>query len=558
MIELRDYQRNAINAVYRYYRDENNTGNVIISASTGAGKSIIIAKLIQEIIQGKPNRRVLMLSHVRELLAQNASKLISAWQSAPLGFYSAGLKKKQLGHPITIASIQSCYKKGHYIGFIHVVIIDEVHLLSEKDDGMYRQLLKCLKEINPKLKIIGLSATPWRTKGGLLTEGENPLFDEIVYEIGISELVDRGYLCKIISKKSKNQADLSSVPTRMGEFSSQEMEDIMDNEELTNAALDEVIKYGEDRKSWLFFCCGIKHAYHVCEALQQRGITAACVTGDTPTMERDRIFADFKNGRIKALTNNTVLTTGTDIPRIDLLILLRGTKSPGLFLQMVGRAMRLSPETGKNDALLLDYAGNLERFGCIDQIKAPTIKKKKDKGEVPMKFCSVCDTGWPISTLECKECGFIFPVNTIYKHDVKATNAPVMSKDAEWWNIDGIVYKEHPGKIIKKELPDGTIKQKVNPTTLQVTYSSGNDETGIRLFREWVCINHTGYARQKAKKWVQERLVTDPDASLIENLQAVDDFTIQDATTYSDSLIAPIRIKVRRNGKYEEIIDYEF
>jgi DNA repair protein RadD len=495
-----------------------------------------------------PNRRVLLLTHVKELLEQGFQKLITLWPEAPVGLYSASLKKKQIGDAITIAGIQSCYNKGNTLGFYHVVIIDEVHLLGEKDDGMYRTLLAKLKEINPKLRVIGLSATPWRTKGGLLTNGDNPIFHEIVYSIGIRQLVDMGFLCPLSSKQSKTQADLSKVSTQMGEFNLSEMEAAIDNDELTNKALDEIEIIGADRKSWLFFCSGVKHAHHVCENLIGRGIETACITGKTPSLERDGILAMFKRGeRYRALTNNAVLTTGTDIPRVDLLVMLRGTKSPGLMLQIAGRGMRLSPETGKTDCKILDYAGNLERFGFIDQIKAPSLKKKRDHNDAPHKFCPICDLMVAISSKECADCGHIFPLDTMYKHDTRATNARAMSSEAEWYEVDEVTYRDHRGKTIVS----GDITT-VKPNTLCVTYLSG-----AKVLREWVCINHEGLARQKARKWLEKRLLID-DGNLEEKYALIGSFQISDAVNKTYELMEPLRIKVRQNGKYEEIVDYEF
>lgn len=549
MLELRPYQQDALDAAYDYYR-LGGKGNILIDIATGGGKSIVIAKLIQDICQ-LPNRRILQLSHVKELISQNFSKLISLWPEAPVGIYSASLKKKQIGDRITIAGIQSCYKKGHILGFFHVVIIDEVHLLGEDSDGMYRTLLKRLREINPNIKVIGLTATPWRTKGGLLTKVENALFDEIVYSVGIKELVDQGYLCPLVGKQSKNQADLSKLDSVAGEFHLGQMEALMDNEILTNAALDEVVALGADRKAWLFFCSGVKHAHHVRDNLLSRNIEAACITGETPSLERDGILRMFKNGeRYRALTNNAVLTTGTDIPRVDLLVMLRGTRSPGLMLQVAGRGMRLSPETNKVDCQILDYAGNLERFGFIDQIQAPSAKKKREDQEAPHKFCPECGLMTHISCLECKDCGYIFPVIDLYKHTTRADNAPVMSSEqAEWYEIDGVFYDEHKGRIINNEDETKTTK----PNTLKVTYVSG-----ARIFREWVCINHDGFARRNAKKWLEKRMIFEDEAPIEERYALIESFTIQDAVTLPDILLAPQKIRIRRNGKYEEIVEYEF
>lgn len=555
MIELRPYQRAAITAAWDYIR-ATETGNPIIEIATGGGKSIVLAKMMQEICHNS-NRRVLMLSHVKELLSQNAEELIRLWQGAPVGIYSASLRKKQHDAQIVIAGIQSCYNKGAKLGFFHAIIVDEAHLISEKDDGMYRTLLAMLKAINPKIRIIGLTATPYRTKGGLLTEGEKPLFQEIVYSIGFRELVNMGYLCPIIGKHSKIQADLSHVGTLGGEFKLGEMEAAFDNEYLTERALDDIMLHGVDRKAWLIFCSGVDHAIHVRDNLIGRGIETACITGETPTLERDGIIRMFKSGeKYQALTNNTVLTTGTNIPRIDLLAILRATKSPGLFSQMAGRGSRLSPATGKENCILRDFGGNLERFGPIDLISAPIIYKGKRRGEMPNKICPECDSVWPISTKECADCGYNFPIDELYKHSTKASDAPTMSDDgAVWYDIDEVTYAEHIGKREKIESEEGITSYTQKPNTLKVTYLSG-----AKVMREWVCVNHSmgTWPRNKAKDWLELRLVMEEELSFEERYNLIDKFTIQDAIDYPDGLIQPLKIKVRKNGRFEEIVGYEF
>lgn len=553
MIELRYYQKEAKIACYDFWR-KNPTGNALLSLATGTGKSICIADITKDIIELRNNTRVLILSHVAEILEQNAQKIHSLYPEAPIGIYSASLRQKKFDRRIVVAGIQSVYKKAAMLGWFSLVIIDESHLLGDKDDGMYRFLLSQLRNINPQIRILGLSATPWRTKGGLLTQVDNPLFDEVVYTYSIRRAVDDGYLCPLVSKHSKIQADLSGVSTKMGEFNLVEMESAIDNEALTNAALDEVLQYGMDRKSWLIFCSGVNHANHVTENLLNRGIETALITGKTSIIERESIIRMFKNGeRYRAICNNAVLTTGTDIPRIDLLVFLRGTKSAGLMLQMAGRGMRLSPETLKNNCLILDYAGNLERFGCIDQINAPNPRIKKDSAEMPIKFCPICDSGVPISTMECPDCGYVYLKDETYKHATIATNAPAMSNDGNWFIIDETTYKKHPGKIKNIELSDGTVERKINPPTLQVTYLSGT-----RVFKEWVCLEHKGFAKSKALTWISRRLVTDPDASIEQRYEQMEGFTIDDAVRFPDYLIVPIEIKVVKNGKYEQITSYKF
>lgn len=549
-MKLRPPQEAAVNAVWDYYRS-GKTGNVIIAAATGTGKSVICAKITMDIVS-LPNRRVLQLSHVKEILTQNFSKLIAFCPSAPVGIYSASLGKKQLGHQIIIAGIQSVYRKGWELGFFHAVLIDECHLLADSEDGMYRTLIATLKQINPNVRIIGLSATPWRMKGGLLTEGKNAIFDEIIYEYTIRQAIIDGYLCPVIRKSSKVQADLSKVRTQGGEYALGDMQLAIDKEEITQAALNEIELYASDRKSWLIFCAGVEHARHVRDALIAREISSECVTGETPADERDRILSDFKNGKIRAITNNAVLTTGTDIPSIDLIVLLRGTKSPGLMLQLVGRGMRLHPE--KDNCMILDFAGNLERFGPIDLIKAPKVYERDEKGEAPEKVCPECQTICPISTRNCPECDYEFPIDSGPKHARKASDAPAMSTEQEWIDIDSASYNRHTGKTELIDDGDEIITVK-KPDTLRVTYLSG-----VMIYREWICLEHEGFPKARATRWVEERLIIKDGTPTEEFYKLAGKIRIDDVVMHQQYPIlhVPKSIRVKKEGKYEIITEYKF
>lgn len=562
MINLRYYQYEAKQALYNYWRD-NPEGAAILSLCTGSGKSIIIADITKDVIQKRDNIRVIILSHVSEILSQNANKLYTIWPEAPVGVYSASLKKKQVGTRIVVAGIQSVHRKANVMGWFDLIIIDEVHLLSDKDQGMYRNFIKALQVINPKLRILGLSATPWRTKGGLLTEGESPLFDDIVYTYTMKQAIDDGYLSPVISKHSLIQADLSDVHTVMGDFHQGEMEGAFRNQYLVQMATDEIIRLGHDRLAWLLFSSGIDHAYDLRDALLDKGIEAVTITGQTDTLQREGILRMFSNGeKYRAITNYGVLTTGTDIPRIDLVATLFGTKSSGKLLQCVGRGLRLSPETSKRNLLCLDYGSNLERFGCcLDELGAPSQRKKSDRQEMPIKTCPECRSVHPISTLECGDCGYMFPIDTTYKHDPKATNAAAMSSErinGEWHEIELVVYEEHMGRNEKIENPDGTTITRQKPNTLKVTYFMKEEDDRRRLFREWVCINHEGFARTKAKQWLEKRMIFEDELPIHERYALIEAFSIQDAVTIPEILIAPYKIRVRKNGKYEEIVEYEF
>lgn len=189
---LRDYQKHALEQINDWFQ-ANPTGKPCLVFPTGSGKSHIIAALCIQTLNHHAENRILMLTHVKELIEQNAEKLRSHLANAPLGIYSAGIGKKELGHPITFASIQSARKKAKELGHISLVIIDEAHLVSHKDEGGYRSLLNELEAINPNIRVIGLTATPYRLGHGLITD-KPAIFDALIEPISVTEINCNNYL----------------------------------------------------------------------------------------------------------------------------------------------------------------------------------------------------------------------------------------------------------------------------------------------------------------------------------------------------------------------------
>ncbi|WP_257285150.1 DEAD/DEAH box helicase [Endozoicomonas sp. SESOKO1] len=528
--ELRWYQSEAIAAIYQYF--STSEGNPLCCVSTGGGKSIIIADFIHGVLKHWPDQRFLILSHVKEIIEQNHEKIVTLWPEAPTGIYSASMGSRNTEAQVLFASIQSVHKRAEQLGFFDLLLIDECHLLnSESSETMYTRLIAGLREINPALKIIGFTATPYRMKQGLLTEGKNPLFDKIVYETDIQRLIDDGFLSPLRSKAGKEKIDLNGVRTRQGDFLTSDMEDAVKKNDVTEKAIAEIIQYGQDRKAWLIFCVSIAHAEWVKELLVDEGIVVECITGGTPKDDRARILADYKAGKIKALTSQGVLTTGFDAPLTDMIALLRATKSPGLYVQILGRGLRISPETDKTDCLVLDYGGNVERHGPLDRISVDHIKAGKGSGEAPIKECPECFELILAGLRVCPACNYEFPAKE--KHDTEASSAALLASqvEPEWLDVDEIVYNLHdkPGK----------------PPSVQVTYRSG-----LAAIREWVCFEHTGYARHKAVMWWYKRFGQEACPEFAEDAL--------DRLTNVRDMQEPCRIEVIQEGRWQRVRAYDF
>ena len=526
-MQLRDYQSRSIEMLYAWM--EKNQGHPCIVMPTGSGKSHVIAAFCKNALQEWPETRILMLTHIKELIQQNAEKMCLHWPGAPLGIYSAGIGKRELGQPITFAGIQSVRNKAEQIGHTDIILIDECHLVSHKEEGGYRKLIADLTTINPHIRIVGYSATPYRLGHGLITD-KPALFDALINPVSIEELVHKKYLATLRSKLTTERLDVSGVHKRGGEYIEAELQAAVDNSDKNIAVVREVIKLAGSRKAWLFFCAGVKHAQHVCQELINQGVTAACVTGDTPKAERDRILTEFKAGRIRALTNANVLTTGFDYPDIDLIAMLRPTMSASLYVQMAGRGMR--PKSHTDHCLVLDFAGVVEMHGPITNVQ-PSKKKGDGEGEAPVKVCDVCHEIVHISAHVCPMCGTPFPPapekKLVLRHDdimgLEGVDMPV----SEWH------WRKHVSRASGNEM-------------IALTYYGGLTDPPIT---EYLPVLNQGYAGNKAMQLLHD-IAQRSDATLSGINEAATPLTY--LVQQMNQSNPPSMIEYKRDGKFYRVV----
>lgn len=472
---LRDYQRRTIDQLYAWF-EAGNAGNPCLVLPTGSGKSHIVAALCKEAVQNWPETRILMLTHVKELIEQNAEKLRQHWPGAPMGIYSASIGRKCLTEPITFAGIQSIRAKAQAVGHIDLCIIDECHLVSHKDEGGYRTLLANLKAINPKMRVIGLTATPYRLGHGLITD-KPALFDALLEPVSIEELVFKGYLSTLRSKVTQAHLDTTGVHKRGGEFIESELQAAVNTKDQNARVVRETIALAGERKAWLFFCAGVAHAEAVAAELNAQGIVAECVTGATPKTDRERILAEFKAGKIRALTNANVLTTGFDYPDIDLIAMLRPTMSASLYVQMAGRGMRVKAHT--DHCLVLDFAGVVATHGPITAVQPPK-KGGGGDGEAPVKACENCHELCHLSATVCPDCGTPFPIREPKK--LKLHDDDIMGLNGVTLNVTAWQWRVHTSRTSGKQM-------------LAVTYYGALSDPSVT---EYLPVTHEGYAGSKA------------------------------------------------------------
>ena len=480
-MQLRDYQEEAKHSVYKYFK-ENPNRNPCVVLPTGAGKTPLLASICKDVVE-KRNGRVLIVAHVKELLEQAVRTLKRICPELNIGLYSAGLNSKDTKGDVIVAGVQSVYRNAFNLGKFDVVIVDEAHLIPPDGDGMYQQLLKDLRIANPRIRLVGLTATPYRLKSGRLCSEESFLND-ICYEADVKDLIVKGYLSKIQTRVVDNKADTSELHIRMGEYVQSEVDALMNKESVIKPACEEILakfeQYG--RKKCLLFASNVKHAKSIKRMIESiTGSECGIVLGDTPAKDRAETLAKFKTGELKFLVNVAVLTTGFDDPSVDLVAILRPTASPGLYYQMVGRGLRIAP--GKDYCLVLDFGANIERHGPIDEIKIK--EKSKRKGQAPVRICPRCGLYCHASLHKCPDCGCEFPFDDTPKIQQSSSGKAVISKDFEdvRYTVDSCSYKVAVSKSGKN--------------TVKICYVS---KTGKMIY-EWLCPEHEGYPRSKFVEW---------------------------------------------------------
>jgi DNA repair protein RadD len=525
-MDLRWYQKEAVDAAYGYLCSQ--PGNPVICLPTGSGKSIVIAELVRRAVQ-EYSGRVLILQHRKELIQQNAEKVRSLIQ-IPVGEYSAGLRRFATDHDVVLCGIQSVYAKATLFDRRHLVIVDEVHLVPSSGEGMYSTFLSDMRTINPDLRVVGLTATPFRTGEGPICRPDG-VFQNICYEASVKRLIQEGYLCQVTNRPNDTQFDTSGLHVRYGEFVAKELESLFVGSQVSEA-VKEIIAKTADRHSIMVFCTTVRHAASVACAIEQlTGERVAMVEGNTLPLERAAILSDFRSMRVRWLVNVDVLTTGFDAQCVDAICILRATASPGLFAQIVGRGLRTHPS--KSDCLVLDFGSNIERHGSIDAIDYGRQRDRKSGSKAESdRICPNCTQSIPKDERVC-ECGFEFP-HREPNHDTRADlEAEIIStSEPETYTVSGASCTRHEKE---GKLP-----------SLRITYSLEEANMPFGL-SEWICIEHEGFARKKAEEWWRQHS-SEPCPVLID--EAIDLFR-------RGWVAIPRLVTARREGKYWRVVARE-
>ncbi|MFM7013294.1 MAG: DEAD/DEAH box helicase family protein [Betaproteobacteria bacterium] len=392
MSELRDYQQSASDAIVSWARRV--SAPICAELATGAGKSLIIADVARRINE-MSGKKLLCLAPGKELVEQNYQKYIDA--GSPASLFSAAVGIKSTRHPAVFGTPKTVLNaldrfKSDFAG----IVIDECHRI----DPTTKSIIAGMRDGNPNLRVIGLTATPYRLGDGYIYQigldnkqvgqANNPLFSRLVYRIQAQELVDRGFLTPPEMIASDCHYDAASLTlNKQNQFDAGEVAQVFEGKgRLTADIVADVIAKANHRFGVMFFAASIQHAQEIMESLPPEH--SRLVTGATPKAERAKILSNFKAGRIHYIVNRDVLTTGFDAPNVGTIAIMRATESAGLLLQIIGRGLRL--HEGKQSALILDYAENLTRHGLSSSNLNPEIKAKAQSIKDPIDVtCPVCN-----------------------------------------------------------------------------------------------------------------------------------------------------------------------
>ncbi len=388
MYTLRPYQADSVKSVIHYFRKHQTPAVLVLP--TGAGKSLIIAELAR-LAKG----RVLVLAHVKELVEQNHEKYEGYGLKGSI--FSAGLGRKETDQQVVFASVQSVVRNlDSFSNQFSLLVIDECHRVPDEKTSSYQKVITHLRENNPGIKVLGLTATPYRlgmgwlyqyhTRGQVRSE-EPRFFRDCIFELPIRYLLDEGFLtpARMIDAPVLSYDFSQLKPASTGRYKEAELDMVIEqSKRATPQIVDQIIELAKDKLGIMVFAATVRHAQEILSLLPEG--ESSIVIGDTPTLERDQIINDFKERKIKFLVNVSVLTTGFDAPHVDLIAILRPTESISLYQQIVGRGLRLSP--GKKECLVLDYAGNSY------DLYQPEVGDPKP------------DSDSEIITIPCPACGF--------------------------------------------------------------------------------------------------------------------------------------------------------
>lgn len=541
MMELRPYQQAAFAAIFQAMQKER---YLLLQAACGAGKTIMFSTLIKHCMNTY-QMRIGILAHREILVRQAYDKLLKVWPEGKdqIGLACASVSQSiDLWRPVVIGSPQTLANRVRSMPPLDLLIIDECHRVPPRNvKSQYQKLLLKLEEYYPKMRVLGVTATPYRLGHGYIygkkcRPGAENWWNQLHCWVSIADLQERGFLVHLKAKEAENiEDDLKHVSTSTGEYNLGQLGETMSRQCHLDSAVHAYQEYGEDRKHVVAFCVTIEHAELLRDAFRHAGYTATVIHSEMKKEHRQQAMADFESGKCRVICNVGVLTEGWDCTSVDCILFCRPTMSPALYVQMVGRGLRI--HEGKEDCLLLDLSGNCRKHGDVNDpiVEVPTGAKKKDEEkQEPMRTCERCKTIFSIRYKCCPDCGWEPPKIEIEEkadvtmRDVKFINGPVPAK-VIWW-----MFKDYTS-------------QAGNHLVQVLAFSSAPDlaSVPIKATDYWAFDENSSlWQRDKSRKIWAKLTGTEPPKSVEEALQR------------RKEIIKPGEVKVAKKGKYYNIVEY--
>jgi DNA repair protein RadD len=526
-LKPRPYQEEAIKAVNAALKSREDNPAIVLP--TGAGKSLVMALLVDQWLSKCPHLKVMVLAHRKELVEQNALELSGLNPEIDVGVFAASLRRRETLCSVTFASIDSIAKRAEDFPPQDVLLIDEAHRIPVKGEGKYRKFIDAMRGRNPRLRVVGLTATPYRMSTGAICHRDH-ILNHVCYEAQVGNLIDSGYLSKIRTVEGDHSTlDLQGVKKTAGEFNLKDLAIRVDKTEVVAEAvkdMTEKVRQGK-RKSVIVFCIDVEHCKSVQRELRKFGVDAPYIVGKTAIKERERLVDDFKEGRFQWLLSVDCFFEGFNAKRVDCVVMLRPTQSKGLWVQAIGRGLRLHPE--KEDCLVLDYGENIIRHGPIDW---------SDDEAPKLATCGNCDNMFSRAIRKCPCCGWEIPPvqremfaaeeeRERTMHNARAQAGQLLAKP-RWLDVNSVALRLH--------------KKAGKPDSVRVEYFCG-----LSIIKEWLLLDHGSYASTKSHKWLRARGLPIYGSSA-EMLEQCSGEKIQKVVK---------RLKVKYQGKYQNVVECE-
>ena len=487
-MQLRPYQQEAVDAVYRHLREHDDNPCIVIPTAGGKtpGHGDHLQGRRRHVGRARPHPGARQgTARAGRRQARRGSR-----RNLRVGVYSAGLDgatpSTRSSSPASRASTSAPATWGRSTSSSWT----RRTALPPEGDGMYRQFLADMKVVNPRVRVIGLTATPFRMKSGMICAPENFL-NAVCYEVGVRELIVDGYLCKLVTKAGCQKPDTSGLHVRAGEFVASEAEALMDQDALVESACAEIAEYTK-RPEVLPDLRQRREARRAPRRSPAREDTEpkSALSSATPSRSSaPGCLTTSARGNSSTWSTSTSSRPASTRPTSTAWRWCGRRCRRASTTRWCGRGFRLHP--GKQDCLVLDFGGNVLRHGPVDQIKPPNARN--GNGEAPAKECPQCHSVIAAGYATCPDCGYVFPPPERQKHEGTASTAGILSGEVTTneYLVKDVLYSVHTKNGAPPE----------HPKTLRVDY-----EIGFNWFiSEWVCPEHTGYARWKFEKWWKTR-----------------------------------------------------